>query len=1015
MNAIAPTSVIGTLVTNKNGAVPQKIAPSSPYGLTIEDIRAFNQDQMTEANVIELRRLGGIKRLAELLCVSLEEGLSKHEMDTQFCQRRSIFGTNAFIEAPRTSFFNLFIEALQDTTLIILILAAIASFVTGLIENPILGWSEGFAILIGVLIVAFVTATNNYSKEKQFRALSAKNDDVQVKVLRQCQIDLIPITELNVGDVLILETGDKVPADAVLIQGQEIKCNESSLTGEPEEVTKEKDQDPFLLSSSFVSNGSCTCLVIAIGKESRWGKIKSKLVTKHKETPLMKKLDTMAKSIGYVGMTFSFATMLAMVTIFATHKKMQQEEKWSSYLLHTFLMGVTIIVVAIPEGLPLAVTISLSYSTKKMLKDNNLIRVLAACETMGNVTSICSDKTGTLTENKMTVVEGLILGQFFSSDAFKYNQHKLIVDRHAFEQLAINISVNTSAFLKEEICLSPRKYSSMNTTKHIKYSVQGNKTEGALLIWLDQAGFNYQTLRQKYFQPQKNGDRMFPFNSMKKTMSTIVQLNPTTRRLFCKGAAEIVLQKASHFIAPNGSIGSLTKEKKNEFLQVINQMAENALRTICIAHRDFDTKLLPVNLDELSAAPDEEELIVDAIVGIMDPLRDDVKDAIKDCQRAGIMVRMVTGDNLHTAKAIAKQCGIFHTEKEQVGASGSGGIALEGPVFRKMSEEELQKILPRLQVLARSSPDDKFRLVTLLKNRGEVIGVTGDGTNDAPALRAADVGMAMGITGTDLAKEASDIIIMDDRFSSIRRAVLWGRCVYDNIRKFLQFQLTVNIVALIVTFVSALTGLDPPLNAVMMLWINLIMDTMGALALGTEAPTDKLLDRRPFKRSAKLLSPPLLKNIFCQAIFQLILVFVLLIKGPEWFDVPEGNFCKKNIIEAIAIGSESGVGTFEIKKICIEYDYRHYTLIFHTFVFSQVFNEFNARKTNNDWNVFKGVFKNHLFMMIIGITIFVQVLIGEFGGNFVKTSGVSFQHWCCCFGLGLLSIPVGTKKKILLM
>lgn len=590
---------------------------------------------------------------------------------------------------------------------------------------------------------------------------------------------------------------------------------------------------------------------------------------------------------------------------------------------------------------------------------------------------------------------------------------KLPVDTAALAALAENISVNTSAFLKE-----------MENSKPI---VQGNKTEGAMLIWLRRARFNYMELRHTHFREDR-GDRMFPFSSEKKTMSVIVKRSDGRFRLYSKGAAEAILARATKYVNVDGHITEITPGRRHELNQVITEMAVGALRTICIAHRDFESGELP---DDLSALPDapEEELVVNAIFGIQDPLRPDVTDAIRDCKRAGIMVRMVTGDNIHTASAIARQCGIMTSD----------GVALEGPAFRVMAAEELERLLPRLQVLARSSPDDKFRLVNLLKDRGEVVGVTGDGTNDTPALRTADVGMAMGLTGTDLAKEASDIIIMDDKFSSIRKAVLWGRCVYDNIRKFLQFQLTVNIVALIVTFVSAVSGNEPPLNSVMMLWINLIMDTMGALALGTEGPTEVLLERRPFKKTARLLGNCMIKNIVVQSAFQLLLVFLLLVYGDAMFDFHHGNECIETVYSVKSSFSAQNTDTCVtaagnacwnlncedyvshqpaldvvdypvgcLKSYCDKYDYRHYTLIFNAFVFSQLFNEFNARRTNNDWKVFAGVFSNGLFIAIIVTTIFVQVLLAEFGGNFTKTSGITFVQWLVCFALGAITIPVGT-------
>ncbi|DBA01641.1 TPA: hypothetical protein N0F65_010292 [Lagenidium giganteum] len=972
--------------------------------ISVEELRLVNQEGLPQENLAELSRLGGVHVVAHLLGVDVEQGLPQSEIDDEFAARRERFGRNTFAEAPCKSLGQLFVDSLQDTTLVILIVAALASLVTGYLDHPDYGWSEGVAILVGVFLVATITSLNDYSKEKQFRALSAKNDDVQVKVLRHGKPDLVSVGDINVGEIVVLETGDRVPADAIYIRGQDLLCNESSLTGEPEEVAKSSSKDPFLYSS---------CLV-AVGSESRWGKIKANLVREQRATPLMEKLEVMATHIGYVGMFFAVATMVTMLVIFALSDERQRTRTWPDYILHAFLVGVTIIVVAIPEGLPLAVTISLSYSTKKMLKDNNLIRVLAACETMGNVTSICSDKTGTLTENKMTVVQGWILGRVFGREELEQHS-ELPVDKEALKQLMVNVAVNTSAFLQKT---------------GDSYQVRGSKTEGALLLWMDQRKSLYASLRIKHFRPLQ-GDRLFPFSSEKKTMSAIVRVDDGFK-LFCKGAADVVLARATHYVNEAGATVKLTTEKREELEALITRMADTALRTICVAHRDLRTDELPDDLQTLQEAP-EDQLVVDAIFGIQDPLRPEVSDAIRDCQRAGIMVRMVTGDNIHTASAIARQCGILTSE----------GVALEGPVFRMMKPDELNAVLPRLQVLARSSPDDKYKLVKMLQARSEVVGVTGDGTNDAPALRAADVGMSMGIAGTDLAKEASDIVIMDDKFSSIRKAVLWGRCVYDNIRKFLQFQLTVNIAALVITLVSALGGMEPPLNSVMMLWINLIMDTMGALALGTEAPTDALLDRRPYKRDARLLSSGMLKNIMFQAVFQIFLVFFLLSYGADYFGFPEGNACleyvyelKKSVVKlnsatcrTVSGGACSsmscsdythtilatGKGAVDYAAVpldclneqCMVFDYRHYTVIFNTFVFCQVFNEFNARRTNNDWNVFRGVLHNKLFIFIILITVGVQVVLAEFGNNFTETSPITMEQWLVCFGLGALSLPVG--------
>ncbi|CAK4193166.1 unnamed protein product [Aphanomyces euteiches] len=1028
------------ILPNTPGPGRIEIEPKSLFGITREGLAEINVDQMTETNLKNLQDLGGIEGLAKKLNVDLRVGLSKSEIESNFSQRRQRFGMNTFVEAPSNSFLSLFLDCFKDTTLIILNLAAVASIVTGLIENPSHGWVEGFTILVAVVLVALVSTTSNYTKELQFRALNAKNDEFNVKVFRAGAYDQVPVTDINVGDIVVLESGDKIPADAVFLSGQDVKCNESSLTGEPDEVSKNPTKDPFLLSGCLVASGRCEVIITAIGVDSRWGRIKSKLVREHRATPLMEKLDEMVKLIGYGGMACSVATMVARVAIYATTSPENRHGSWVNQLLDTFIIGVTIVVVAIPEGLPLAVTISLSYSTKKMLNDNNLIRVLAACETMGNCTSICSDKTGTLTENRMTVVELWTQGKHFDEVAIK---NPLAMDRRFFDILAAAVCVNSTAQLIEK---TPSASLVAHATGDAKISgapsnapiVQGSKTEGALLLWLQIQGTKYKEVRDAHYRPSK-GDRMFCFSSERKTMSTIVKRPDGSYRLYSKGAAEIVVTRCTHLLNQNGAVVPLNKITLHDIDETIVGMAKMCLRTICVAYRDFEPHELPKDLSKLTEPP-ESGMVCCGIFGIMDPLRQDVAESVEACLRAGITVRMVTGDNIHTAKAIAKKCGILTDD----------GLVLEGPVFRKMEKEKLIPLLPKLQVLARSSPDDKFMLVSLLRECQEVVGVTGDGTNDAPALRAADVGLAMGIAGTDLAKEAADIIIMDDRFASIKKSVLWGRCVYDNIRKFVQFQLTVNVVALTLTFLGALAGFDPPLNAVMMLWVNLIMDTMGALALGTEVPKPELLMRRPYKKEASLVSRIMLKHILVQAAFQLVVLLVLLFMGPSLLNVNKGNLCMSSTyswksdlssparspcttmldqstcpslncstyvpivtILNTSVTSPPNVPFDCVDSTCDEYDYRHFTFIFNVFVFGQLFNEINSRSVTNDWRVFKKFWSNSMFIFIIATTVVLQFLLVQFGGNFTKTSPLDAKLWAFSVLIAVLALPLGVLMRFI--
>jgi len=763
-----------------------------------------------------------------------------------------------------------------------------------------------------------------------------------------------------------------------------------------------------------------------------------------------------------VGLVAAFGTFVAMViSIWARH----HGEDIVGGFIEAFILAVTIIVVAIPEGLPLAVTIALAYSTKKMYQDQCFIRILAACETMGNATNICSDKTGTLTENRMTVVEGYFADVKYTQDEFETAKIKDACKSIISE----NVCINRVAYLV---------YKDANGNTLPKPNVIGSKTEGALIVMAKEWGFDYETVKNKIFNDAT--DRMFAFNSGKKRSTAIIHRGDGRVTVLCKGAPEWVLKDCSSYLTANGSVSSLTKEKRAEIDKHILDMANNALRTLCIAHRDF------ASADELPPdwrdnPPDTSDLCCDCVVGIIDPLRADVKEAVRIAQQAGVTVRMVTGDNLNTACAIARQCGILTAD----------GTAIEGPVFRNMTPAAVDALLPNLQVMARSSPDDKYLLVTRLngyaipdgeeewlakhkdkvgisweKDRdllmpgykdewmatrpegGEVVGVTGDGTNDAPALKAADVGLAMGIAGTKVAQSASDIVILDDKFSSIVRAIMWGRSVYDNIRKFLQFQLTVNVVALWIVFIGACAGFPPPLNAVMMLWINLVMDTLGALALGTELPTLKLLDRKPYKRQADLISWPMMRNILAQSVFQLVLLLVLLFAGANLFGIHEGVWCSSyevknsddietykranggtadvscNDFAAMCGDSDNGDCYLEnawknLKGFsgdcleCEEFNWTHGTIIFNTFVFCQVFNEYNSKSIHSDWDVFSSIPRNPIFIGVTLVTVGLQIMLVEVGGAFIKTSPLTLEQWGWCILLGFISVPVGILMRFI--
>ncbi|RZC00665.1 calcium-transporting ATPase 9, plasma membrane-type-like isoform X2 [Glycine soja] len=943
------------------------VSPPTPvgdYDIGLEQLVSMSKDQ----NISALQQYGGIRGLSNLIKSNPDKGISGDDAD--LLKRKNAFGTNTYPRKKGRSFWRFLWEAWQDLTLIILIIAAAVSLALGIkTEGLAEGWYDGGSIAFAVLLVIVVTAVSDYRQSLQFQNLNAEKQNIQLEVIRGGRTIKISIFDIVVGDVIPLKIGDQVPADGVLITGHSLAIDESSMTGESKIVHKDH-KTPFFMSGCKVADGVGVMLVTGVGINTEWGLLMASISEDTgEETPLQVRLNGVATFIGVVGLTVAVLVLAVLLgRYFSGHTKdidgnvefvagKTSVSNAVDDVIKIFTIAVTIVVVAVPEGLPLAVTLTLAYSMRKMMADKALVRRLSACETMGSATTICSDKTGTLTLNQMTVVEAYVGSTkvYSPDDSSKLHPKALSLINEGIAQ---------------------------NTTGNVfvpkdggETEVSGSPTEKAILKWAVKLGMDFDVIRSN-----STVLHVFPFNSEKKRGGVALKLGDSGVHIHWKGAAEIVLGTCTQYLDSDGQLQSI-EEEKGFFKDAIDDMAARSLRCVAIAYRSYELDKVPSSEQDLDQwSLPEHELVLLAIVGIKDPCRPGVKDAVKVCTDAGVKVRMVTGDNLQTAKAIALECGILASIEDAVEPN-----IIEGKKFRELSEKEREDIAKKITVMGRSSPNDKLLLVQALRKGGEVVAVTGDGTNDAPALHEADIGLSMGIQGTEVAKESSDIIILDDNFASVVKVVRWGRSVYANIQKFIQFQLTVNVAALVINVVAAITSGDVPLNAVQLLWVNLIMDTLGALALATEPPTDRLMHRSPVGRRESLITNIMWRNLIVQAVYQIAVLLVL-------------NFCGESILPK----QDTKADAFQVKN----------TLIFNAFVLCQIFNEFNARKPD-EMNVFRGVTNNKLFMGIVGVTFILQIIIIEFLGKFTSTVRLDWKLWLASLGIGLVSWPLAIVGKFI--
>lgn len=850
-------------------------------------------------------------------------------------------------------------------------------------------------------------AINNYQKERQFQAL---NDEAEgkktIKIIRDGVTAEHKLNACQVGDIVQVESGMEIPGDGILIQGFSVLCDESAMTGETEMMEKGSLTDCLkkrnniikegksnlaghhevpsfvMVSGTMVQQGQGLMVITCVGYYSAIGRIRKTIAdNSNDETPLQKKLTKIAEDIGKVGLVCAICTIIILIIRaiinYAAAKKSNGgqtfDSKYIGLIIQAFLIGITVVVVAIPEGLPLAVTLSLAYSVKKMLADKNLVRKLHACETMGGADVICSDKTGTLTQNKM------FMTNFWSLS--EHRVHTPFLDCRSFID-----PMNLEIFVQATTCNA-----SDDPTQE-----KGNPTDLAILKYLLACGFNANEIRPKH-------EVLFlePFTSDRKRMSTWIATN-AGRVLLHKGASEIVVGSCNTVLnLKTGERLPIDPEMSQTIAHAIRHFAKQSLRTIGIAFKYTETLDTQTKNEKGVLREEESGFTLIGVCGIKDIIRPEVPDAITTCNQAGITVKMVTGDNAITARAIAIEVNIL--SKEEAETEGDGRV-MEGPEFAKITGgissekakkkgdppiekivngEVFDKIYKKLAVLARSRPEDKYTMVTGLRERGHIVAVTGDGTNDAPALSKANVGFAMGIAGTEVAKQAAAIMLTDDNFTSIVKAVKWGRNIFDSIRKFLQFQLTVNFVAVVITFISSAVTSEAILSSVQMLWVNMIMDTLASLALATESPTDELLKRKPNRPEDYIVNKKMVKHILGQGILQIAVMMFFLFVGP--------TFLPDNIsIDQYTHKTAGGYPLCRSGMIALvdppwdntntKLPSRHFTYNFNVFVWMQIFNFVNARKLEDEFNIFSRMFESLFFPIIVFMIIVLQIIIVTFGG-----------------------------------
>ena len=999
----------------------------------IDMSKIFNNEYNTSEHASEKffkEHLKTVEYVGQMFKTDFKNGLSSSNKE-DLAWREKEWGNNHLPPEKENSILEHILNCFEDPMLRILLIASIIALLIGVSKDGIkTGWIEGTAIFFAVFLVVSISSYMNYQETEQFLKLSRETKLKKVLVIRDGFEKEISIEDILVGDILKLRIGDIINVDGFVFGDAKAGMDESPVTGESEVMWKINDFElkgpryscPFVFSGSQVVDGYGNMVVAAVGDKTFEGQ--NKQLTNASGagdddeanlTPLKKQLNELSNLIGDLGYIFailigltllvkeSILNIMAGISLFSSHEL--------DILVNAFIIGVTVIVVAIPEGLPMAVTIAFAFSVDKMKKEHNLVKHLDKSEAMGNVNNVCTDKTGTLTKGEMRVA-----AFFIEDEDIRLNKTKVYDEK--LRQLIFN------CIYKNTTCVE-------TTNEKGQKILNGDMTEKALFTYLKED--NYQ------LTGDRKGKYVLPFKSDYKYMMNIFQTD-NGYVLYAKGAPERVSPFFEKYRVKGGSEENF-EDHKDDLTNKQAEFAEDSMRTLIFGYKNLTEEEITKAREE---NPEDDLAFFNALakglcyafmVGIRDDNREDVPEAIKKCHHAGIIVRMVTGDNINTAVAISKDVGIIEpnqsTECKNIAAyyrkyvaekpedaqrgvtQGECPIALEGEIFRVIcggiskekgkdgdldiklnNREAFKHTVARLRVIARASPEDKFILVFGLKELGNIVAVTGDGTNDAPALKQAHVGFAMGIRGTDIAKDAADVVLLDDSFSSIVTACKYGRNIYDCIRKFVQFQLTTNVVAVFMTFLGGIILKDSPLNAIQMLWVNLIMDSFASLALATEDPTDALLDRKPYSRDASILTPMMLLNIFSQSIFQIIVLTVIIFYGDYIFGVPSDRD-----LEHFTWNNVNGY---------------HFTIFFNIFVYMQVFNSINARKLQKtEYNVFSGIMGNWLYLLIQTIILVGQVILVTFGGRAVRTHALSVTQHCHCLLIASMTLVWGFFVKLL--